>query len=334
MVAESNPVLVRRFRGGQLESLHRGCWALVDTAGRVIAGQGDPDQPIFARSASKSMQAMAALRLGVLDRFGLGAEHVAVMLASHSGEARHVDVVGSLLDALGLDESALQCGSSLPWGQTEGEANRLQHNCSGKHAGFLAGALALGQDPATYLDPASPLQQQVRAELRALADVEDSSIGVAVDGCGAPTFVLPLAGLATATARIANPDALIGLAGDPQAAIFAASMVKAASAHPDLVAGREPLRFDTALIEATHGRLFAKVGADGVQVVGVCGADVALAAKIDDGNKPALFALVLEVLAHHGYIDDATLGRLAPWSDAQILNADGAVVGERIVDLQ
>ena len=86
MVTENNPIIARRYRGQDLESLHRGAWAIVDTDGAVIAGAGDPDQMIFARSSSKSIQALGTLATGVIERFGLDPAHLAVMVASHNGD--------------------------------------------------------------------------------------------------------------------------------------------------------------------------------------------------------------------------------------------------------
>ncbi len=313
-----------------LESIHRGAWAVVDTEGQVHASAGDPEQLIFARSASKSLQQSGVLPLGVLDRFGLTPAHVAVMISSHNGQASHVSTVQSLLDAIGLTEASLQCGHAHPMGhvpletQPRLDKRRICHNCSGKHAGFLSGALVLGQDPATYLDPASPIQQRIRAAVQRLTDTPDEHLHLAVDGCSAPTFILPLRGLGVGIARIANPDSLTG---DDH--VSATAMVAAAAAHPDLVAGDEPMRFDTALMEATAGRIFAKGGADGVRTMGVRGAGVAFVGKVDDGNDRGLNPVGVGVLHALGHITDAEVEALGEFVDPSIQNAAGLIAGEQ-----
>ncbi|MEM7095054.1 MAG: asparaginase [Actinomycetota bacterium] len=322
MVAVDNPVLARRYRGGVLESLHRGAWVVVDTGGAVVAAAGDPDQPIFARSSSKSLQASGVLALGVAESLELEPAHVAVMVSSHNGETEHVVAAREILGRVGLDESALQCGHASPMGRPDLPASRICHNCSGKHSGFLAGAVTLEQDPATYLDPMAPIQQHVRSAVQRIADVADDRLGVAVDGCSAPTFILPLRNLALGIARIANPTSL---AETDRAS--AQSIVSAAEAHPSLVAGRSPARFDTAVLETTKGRLFAKGGADGVQVIGVRDAGIAFAGKADDGNDRGLVPVALQVLAELGHLSDDELHELDPWVTSQIRNADGLIVG-------
>lgn len=330
MVAVDNPILARRFRGGVLESIHRGAWAVVDTDGQVRANAGDPDQLIFARSASKSLQQSGVLPLGVVDRFGLTPAHIAVMISSHNGQASHVATVQSLLDAMGLTEGSLQCGDAYPMGHIplEGpphlDRRRICHNCSGKHAGFLSGALVLDQHPTTYLDPASPIQQSIRAAVQRLTDTPDEHLHMAVDGCSAPTFILPLRGLGAGIARIANPESLTG---DDHAS--ASAMAAAAAAHPDLVAGDEPMRFDTAVMQATAGRIFAKGGADGVRTLGVRGAGVAFVGKVDDGNDRGLNPVAVGVLHALGYITDAEVGALGEFVDPSIRNAAGLMAGEQ-----
>lgn len=322
MVIEGNPILARRFRGGELESLHRGCWAVVDVGGAVLASAGDSDQPIFARSASKSLQALGPLGAGVVERFGLSAQHLALMISSHNGEPIHAEVAESLLHAAGLDSTALRCGVATPKAEPLVEPRRIVHNCSGKHSGFLAGAVALGQDPTTYLDPNGAIQQAVQREVVALADMGDDEWQLAIDGCSAPTFVLPLRRLAQAIARVASPDEL-----SDETRHHCRLLTEAAAAHPELVAGDVPARFDTALMRASKGRLFAKGGADGVQVIGVRGAGIAFAGKVDDGNDRGLVPVAIEVLGRLDHIDAETRDAVHAWIDPVIRNADDLEVG-------
>src|SRR2546428_1682301 len=107
--------MVRIERGGVEEAIHLGHLAAVDAGGRVHASLGNPDRLTYFRSCAKPFQAMAALRTGVVERFQLQSEHIAIMAASHSGEPRHVGVVRDLLDHAGIPENALQCGAHWPY---------------------------------------------------------------------------------------------------------------------------------------------------------------------------------------------------------------------------
>jgi L-asparaginase II len=88
-------------------------------------------------------------------------------------------------------------------------------------------------------------------------------------------------------------------------------------------------RNDLAFMRAGRGDWVTKVGADGVQVVGSKSRGEAVALKIMDANKPALFAATVEVLDQLGWLDDAQREELAPWRAREILSVRGMVVGER-----
>ena len=84
--------LVRVHRGAGVESEHRVAWATTDRGrgGRAAAraGRSRPPTPgpsVFARSAAKPFQALAGVRAGVPERFGLATEHLAMACASHGG---------------------------------------------------------------------------------------------------------------------------------------------------------------------------------------------------------------------------------------------------------
>ena len=89
-------------------------------------------------------------------------------------------------------------------------------------------------------------------------------------------------------------------------------------------------RNDLAFMQAGRGDWVSKVGADGVQVIGSKSRGEALAIKIIDGNKPALFAATVEVLDQLGWLDDAQRKQLEPWRARLLRNARGLKVGERL----
>lgn len=322
MVSTDNPILARRFRGGHVESIHRGAWVVANAAGEVLAGAGDAEQRIFARSASKSLQALPLAELIDAGRIEVPDAELAVTLASHNGEPQHIATVRSLLGRVGLDEDALQCGSTTGiWKSQSGPASRLRHDCSGKHAGFLVATNLLGGEPTDYLNADAPIQQAVRQAVLKSCRLDDSQIDVAIDGCSAPTYRLPLRGLATGIAAITSHAGASGGA--------ARRLTDAAAAHPEMVAGDEPRRFDTDVMRASAGRLFSKVGAEGVLVIGVVGADLAFAGRIDDGDRRALWPLATDVLRQLGHVDQPLVDALESWVREELLNADGIVIGHQ-----
>jgi L-asparaginase II len=323
------PVLARLWRSAYVESQHRGAWVLVDTSGAVVDGQGDWNQSVFPRSATKSLQALPLIESGAADRFGLGDESIALALASHHAESMHVAGVSALLGRLGLGVEHLKCGPQTP---VNAQARRelllrdekptaLHNNCSGKHAGFLALASHLGDHLEHYLDPNSRSQRLVRDAVLEMSGSRESELHVAVDGCSAPTFHLPLTRLATALARVANPDGL-----PPARARACARLTHAAQTYPDLV-GSTTQSLCSDLLRVTRGRLFPKLGTEAVYVVGIRGADRGLAVKIDDGGYRAMNAVVVDVLQRFEFLSAAEAQALASWGAGPVTNWAGAVVG-------
>jgi L-asparaginase II len=325
----TNPVLTRVWRDGHIESQHRGAWVLVDTAGNALDGAGEFEHPVFARSATKSLQALPLLETGAAERFALGDDELALALASHDAEACHVERIAAWLARLGLTAAHLRCGVHPPWSvetrralARQGErASALHNNCSGKHAAFLALALHLGVDPAHYLDADREPQRLVRDAVAEITGAAPGELGAAIDGCSAPTFRMPLTRLATGLARVANPSGLT----EPRRRACE-RMTSAAARFPELIGGSRG-RLCTDLLRASGGRLFPKLGGEAVYVVGVRGADRGLAVKVDDGAYRGMEALVVALCERFGFLSGAEAASLAEWRARPVANWAGVVVG-------
>jgi L-asparaginase II len=295
----------------------------------VLAGAGTWNAPVFARSSVKSLQALPLLESGAADRFGYDDAELALALSSHSAEHIHTERVAALLGRLGLGVEHLRCGSQVPLdpaarralAQRGEQPSALHNNCSGKHAGFLALARHLAVEPAAYLDPAGPSQRAVRNALQEMTGSEDRELYVGVDGCNAPTFRLPLVKLATGIARLASPATQSGAR-----AAACERMLAAVARHPELIAGTHQ-RICTDIARATRGRLFPKIGAEGIYVIGRARTGEGLALKIDDGNDRALHALVVALLEKLGWADAGELAALARYRETPLLNRAGLAVG-------
>lgn len=324
-----NPVLTRVWRGGHVESQHRGAWVLVDVAGHVLDGAGDPHQPVFARSSIKSLQALPLVESGAADRFELGEEGLALALASHNAEACHTAGVERVLARIGLTPDALRCGPQAPGDRETRRAmlragtrpGSVHNNCSGKHAGFLALSRQLEVDPARYLDPQAQTQRAVRAAVADMAGMAPESLGDGIDGCSAPTFRMPLSSLGTAIARVANPAGLAPARRDA-----CERMQRAVAHHPHLIAGQHG-RLCTDLARVSGGRLFPKIGAEAVYVIGAVGRERALAVKVDDGHDRGYQGLVVELCRRLGWLDDVQVQALSGWAATGIENFAGERVG-------
>jgi L-asparaginase II len=283
---------------------------------------------VFPRSAVKALQALLLVETGAAEKLGHADEELALACASHGGEADHVAGVGRMLARAGLDPSALECGAHWPIHQPAAQAlarsgataTALHNNCSGKHAGFLCAACALGVPPRGYVDAAHPVQRAVRAILENLTGAAITEEARAIDGCSVPTWAVPLRGLALAFARFGTGTALM-----PARAKAAARLRQACAEKPWYVAGTG--RFCTEIMRQLGARVFVKTGAEGV----FCGAlpelGLGLAVKCDDGAPRAaevvMAALIWRFLPVAG--DDRTA--LARFVRPPLRNWNGVVVG-------
>lgn len=326
---ERAPIVARALRGDFVETEHRGTIAVATSEAVLLSGVGDVSAVAGLRSAAKPFQLLPVIESGAADHFFFAPEELAILASSHAGRREHVRAVASALAKAGLNESQLQCGAHAPFDadaatlllKAGDRPSALHNNCSGKHTGMLALARHLKAPLESYLDADHPVQRAIRVSVAAAAGLPEAALGVATDGCSAPTFFLPMVAAATAFARLAAANA-----GDPRSEALR-RVREAMTAHPALVAG--PGRFDTLAMSAMPG-LCAKGGADGFQglAVRVPGGNVGIAVKMWDGNgrvarlvavealrqalgdiPPALAALGAEdVRNHRGLV----VGRLAP----------------------
>ncbi|MGD1878123.1 MAG: asparaginase [Kiloniellaceae bacterium] len=325
----ANPLLVEVTRGSQVESRHRAAVAVVDAAGSVVISAGDIDSPVYARSAIKSLQAIALVESGAADAFGCSAPELALACASHSGEAPHVAAVTVWLDRLGLSAADLECGPQLPGYEPAliellaggGQATAAHNNCSGKHSGFLTLARHLGVPTKGYVTYEHPVQQRILGVLEGMTGLDLSMAPRGVDGCGIPVIGIPLGNMALAMARLGAPD------DQPEARQDACTRLrKAVAAHPFMVAGTG--RFDTRVMEMTGEKAFTKTGAAGVYCAALPSLGLGVAIKVDDGAGRAAEILMGRLLAHFEILGEAEAARLGGLFIEPILNRAGHRVGE------
>jgi L-asparaginase II len=334
-----NPVLVEAWRGGAVESVHRGAVAIVDADGAVMQSIGDIERPVFPRSAIKVLQALPLVDSGAADAFGLCDEELALACASHNGEPDHVRTAAAMLSKAGLDADALECGAHWPYAEAAarelaaagGSPTPLHNNCSGKHAGFVCvGCLMARQrspaaDPrpfvAGYVQASHPVMREVGAAIEATTGARLADAPVGIDGCSIPTWGLPLRRLAWAFAKIGTGTGLT-----PGHAAAARRLREAVARAPRLVAGTG--RFDTRVMERLGERVFCKVGAEGVYAAALPEAGLGVAIKVDDGNTSRACEVVMAaVIAARVRLDAAERGFIDDQADLELRNWRGLAVG-------
>lgn len=293
----ADPVLAQVVRSGFVESEHRGRVVALGPDGDVLLAAGDPVVPVLLRSCAKPLQAVAMLRAGL----DLDGAHLAVACASHDGTDQHLRLVREVLWSVDLDESALDNTASLalePEAAARqvlgGGADRLHHNCSGKHAAMVATCVVNRWPTSGYLEASHPLQQRVLATIEELCDAPVEA--VAVDGCGAPIAAVALTGLARAFSRLATADP----------ATAEGRVAAAMRAHPVVVGG---VRRDVTRIMRAVPGLLAKDGAEGCFAVAAPDG-TAVAVKVGDGAARAAVPVAVAAL-RQAVVTDAAMEELA-----------------------
>lgn len=329
MHGQDPPAAIVRRGTAAMDAWHFAAIAVVDGTGRLTHALGDPQVLTFPRSAIKPFQALPLLSTGAADALGLDTEELALTAASHDGGDVHRAVAARLLAKAGASAADLQCGAHWPIGMraterypTGGEErDPLRHNCSGKHAGWLALARALGTPPAAYLDPDGAVQRMVRAAVAAACDVGADTMTAATDGCSAPAYAFPLAALARGAMKLATRGPAAGGTVDGALARVRTAM----QAHPELVSG--PTRFDCQLAAAFGTRVVAKGGAEAVQAIGWAEPPLGIAVKILDGGERALAPVCLETLRQLGLWSGAPPQPLAARVRPPVRNHRGTETG-------
>jgi L-asparaginase len=256
-----DPISVTVRRGTVIEAGHR-VHAVAVEQGRIVEAMGDPQLVTFFRSSSKPIQALPLAR----DRDDVTEEELAIACASHRAQPEQLAAAASLLARAPATEHDLELGPQEGRG-----TSLLAHNCSGKHAGFLAVCHARGWPTRGYVAASHPIQRLLHEEVASAAELPTDRVPTAVDGCGVLTFALTLERMAHAFSRLEH------LPGGDRVA-------QATRAHPGLI-GYDGAT-DTELMRSRPGWI-AKAGAEGL----LCAASPdgrGVVLKVEDGAQRAL----------------------------------------------
>ena len=270
--------------------------------------------------------------------------------ASHGGEPIHVSTAAALLRKGELDESDLLCGAHIPYDEKGSERTETERRTSVRTAEQLLGQTC--GHAAGLPSHGCPVQTTSILPIRSRLNPEDAvrfrrswarnKIPYAVDGCGVPSFSLPLYRAALAYARLM--DTAVNSGGSTPLSRYAESarlIAGAMTTHPEYVAGAWSIT--TPLMEAMNGQLLAKEGAEGFYSMGMFpelarelqqvtdvaeGTSVGIAIKVADGSmdrgrNPAILR-TLELLG----LNPAESPLLARYYDSSLRNAAGRIVGD------
>ena len=304
---ESTVPLVRITRSGVQDSLHRGAAVAVDDSGQVLMALGDPGTCGYIRSAAKPIQAIPVVASGAVEAFGLDDSDIAIMCGSHRGGDDQVAQVRAILGKAGISEDLLKAGSGI------------RDNCSGKHSGMLTACKYLGDDLATYTEPAHPHQQRILQTIATVTGLPLDAIHVGIDGCGAPIHYLPVLNMACGYARMSRPERHFDETISTAVRRITAAMAANAGGHTG-----EP-EYAEALGET---RFLTKAGGCGVYCAGAVGRGIGFAMKVEDGSSLPLKPVFTEVMRRLGVLSDEEAAMFRERFSYPVVNRRGATVGE------
>ena len=283
---QTTPLEVHLLREGIVESSHQVEATVCDSRGRVLLVAGNSETPAFIRSALKPFQALVVTTTGTLQKYDLSDRDLAIICSSHKGTIEQARQAFNILWRADIDPSNLQC--PIPPGKT----NRLEHNCSGKHAGILAVCKNRNWPLNTYLHRSNPAQKLILSKISELLEMPGDELIGAHDDCGMPTYSMQLQQMAHLYAQLAAGNSL-----DLE------RIARAMTYYPRMISGDGA--FDTELMRLSEGELVSKSGAEGIQCVGRIGQGMGLAIKVKDGAKRAKYAVAIQLLKQMGWISPA-----------------------------
>ena len=284
LYTSNNPPLeVSLKRGSNIESIHKIHAVISDKKGRVLMCAGNPEYRTFIRSALKPFHAIPFVSSGAASKINDASKSIALACGSHSGSKLHSREAFKILWEYDINISNLKCPKL--------NSSPLEHNCSGKHAAFLATCKKLNWPIDSYLKGDHPLQAEIFRIVSELLNIPLSEINAERDDCGAPTLYLKLIEMSKLYSLLSGSD---------NAELEQIS--RAITTNPIMISDNN--KFDTEIIRASHGQVISKGGAEGIQCLCKVNEGIGVALKVEDGSKRAKHAVSLHLLKQLEWISD------------------------------
>lgn len=295
------------LRSANIESRHSVSAIVVNSNGLIENSWGHPEQKIYPRSSLKAIQALAIIMSGADKKFAVTDIELALASASHGGELKHTDVVSHFLKRLGLSVADLECGAHMPGHQNSAIAllknghdfSALHNNCSGKHTGMLATALALGVVPQGYSQAKHPVQKLIKNIIEDFCSEIISDNDIAIDGCSIPTYFLQMKSLALAMARLSDPQNFSDKYASASERVYRVNVE-----NPFYIAGTD--RYCTNMMIELNKTALIKTGAEGVMFAAIPSLKLGVVVKVHDGASRAAEMTMSWLLKELGLLNEAS----------------------------
>jgi len=255
---------------------------------RPLTLLGDTNYQLWSRSLLKPWQLIQHLHILKNNYPRLTSEHLALFMASHSAEPRHIQLLEEVILITEASEENLKCPPAAPLSSETREmisenqgkvmgsaekARRRYHNCSGKHLGYLAALRAQGANPNGYLDESEAHHQRLKKILAELVNRAPSSMLSTTDGCQLPNYALSVYEMAYLYQSLLSERTVSFVDKQIQDCAFNYKQLgQLMIEHPRTISGGG--RVDYRLISQdlfgpTFAPVVAKEGADGLLGIGI-----------------------------------------------------------------
>ena len=273
------------LRGGIVESVHYGSVAVVDRDGRLLFAAGDP-----VSSRSRAARSSPCRRCRSSPAAGSS--------VSATRNRKRRSCARATPASRGTSKPRRPCSPRRATRSTTCSAARIRRFRSTRAASrrrrrrirrsrTTARASTAACSPTAW--PAATVatttsRRRTRCRRRSgaavahMAGIPQAALVAGIDGCSAPNYAMPLARLALAFARLADPTTTPAYGNAPR------RLADAMTACPEMVSGER--RSDLALTRAGRGDFVCKIGAEGVQAIGVRSRGLGIAIKVGRRQRP------------------------------------------------
>ena len=315
-------------RGNLVESRHKIKAIVISARDKIIYSTRNNKDLTYARSAVKVFQAIPLFLSGAADYYHLDTKQITISCSSHAGELQHIAVIKRWLKKIKISENTLKCGVHNPLNinisnkllLSGKKPTPIYNNCSGKHLGMITTAIYKGYNVKTYLNLNHPVQRTILSILQKFTEHLVLKKQHAVDGCGVPQYAFPLESLALAMVKLSLHKKM-----DSSLALCLKKILESICKHPILIGGSQ--KFDSELIRITKGRIFCKIGAEGVLMFSDMKNHYGGILKVIDGNQRVIPTATVSLLKKIGSLKKNEEKKLTKWLTKILYNHAGKKIG-------
>ena len=316
-------------RGNFIESIHDTKCLIKDFNYKTIFSTGHDNDFIYPRSSIKIFQAVPFIKSQAHKEFKLSNKQIAISCSSHHGEKQHLIILNNWIKKLNISKKILKCGIHNPLDQTSSnnlllkgnKPNQLHNNCAGKHLGMITGCLLYKMSIKNYVSINHPYQKLIRQSLEYFTGFKITKKQFSIDGCSAPQYAFPLKNLCVSMINL-----LKNYNGNNQFSQEVKILLNSICMYPELKSGSK--KYDSQLMKITKGKIFSKLGAEGVLLFAHKNKKIGGAIKIKDGNQRALPSVANQIFKRLSLISKEEERKLFNWTTQYLYNHANIKVGE------